>query len=195
MHLVAPVMMTPRRIAAAASAAATNATDKPAPKVIDFASIGRVPLRISLARRATARDLSVQEATDALLLEPIPDTPAAESDHSVSFMRGFSATVNSVDAGRNRRRKARNVDLPHLGLKTKALAARGMLGNNEAEEAPSPKRAARSRLSLSSSVKLSREELASQKSEIIRDRENIHVRRVSLWRSPAWIGGMLTCSV
>ncbi|KAF8603218.1 WD40 repeat-like protein [Ceratobasidium sp. AG-I] len=174
---LAPVMMTPRRVAAAASAAAAGTADRPSPKVIDFASIGRVPLRISLARRATARELSVQEATDSLLLEPIPDTPAAETDHSVSFMRGFSATVNSADAGRNRRRKARNVDIPHLGLKTKALAARGMLGNSEAEEAPSPKRSARNRQSLSSSVKLSREELASQKAEIIQDRENIHVRR------------------
>ena len=187
--------MTPRRIAAAASAAATGAADRPAPKVIDFASIGRVPLRISLARRATARELSVQEATDSLLLEPIPDTPAAETDHSVSFMRGFSATVNSADAGRNRRRKARNVDLPHLGLKTKALAARGMLGNSEAEEAPSPKRSARNRQSLSSSVKLSREELASQKAEIIQDRENIHVRRVSLRLRFTRISMILICSI
>jgi division protein 1 len=172
-------MMTPRRIAAAASAAAAGAVEHPPSSMIDFATIGRVPLRISLARRTTARDLSVREATDALLLEPIPDTPVSESDNSVSFMRGFSATINSVDASRSRRRKARNVDLPHLGLKNKALAARGMLAEGEADESPAVKKSARHRQSLSSSVKLTPEELARQKREIIQDRENIHVRRVS----------------
>ncbi|KDN39659.1 hypothetical protein RSAG8_08687, partial [Rhizoctonia solani AG-8 WAC10335] len=168
-------MMTPRRMAAAASAAATGAVENP-PSVLDFATIGRVPLRISLARRTTARDLSIREATDALLLEPIPDTPANESN-SVSFMRGFSATVNSVDASRSRRRKARNVDLPHLGLRSKALAARGMLTEGDPEESPAAKKSGRHRQSLSSSVKLTPEELARQKHEIIQDRENIHIRR------------------
>ncbi|KAG9083709.1 Mitochondrial fission protein [Ceratobasidium sp. UAMH 11750] len=172
---LAPVMMTPRRVAAAASAAASSAVHKPAPPMIDFVSLGRAPM--SLTRRTTARDLSVHEATDALLLEPIPDPPADEDPSSVSFMRGFSATVNSADAGRSRRRKARNVDLPHLGLKSKALAARGMLTGSEAEEAKEAKKKTRHRQSLSSSVKLSPEELARQKAEIIQDRENIHVRR------------------
>jgi division protein 1 len=174
-------MMTPRRIAAAASAAATGAADRPSPTMIDFATLGRVPMRISLGRKTTARDLSIQEATDALLLEPIPDTPATEDGHGVSFMRGFSATVNSADAGRSRRRKARNVDLPHLGLKSKALAARGMLGEGKAEEAGSVKKSTRHRQSLSSSVMLGSDELARQRVEIIQDREHIHVRKVSAW--------------
>ncbi|KAH7330578.1 WD40-repeat-containing domain protein [Rhizoctonia solani] len=174
---LAPSMMTPRRMAAAASAAATGAVENPPSSVLDFATIGRVPLRITLGRRATARDLSIREATDALLLEPIPDTPANESESSVSFMRGFSATVNSVDAGRSRRRKARNVDLPHLGLRNKALAARGMLTEGDQEESPAAKKSGRHRQSLSSSVRLTPEELARQKHEIIQDRENIHVRR------------------
>ncbi|QRW05871.1 mitochondrial division protein 1 [Ceratobasidium sp. AG-Ba] len=175
---LAPVMMTPRRMAAAANAAASGAPGQPARPMVDFATIGRVPLRITLGRRATARDLSIQEATDALLREPIPDTPATEDVNTVSFMRGFSATVNSADAGRSRRRKARNVDLPHLGLKHKAMAARGMLTGGDAEEdAREVKKKARHRQSLSSSVKLGPEELARQKAEIIQDRENIHVRR------------------
>ncbi|CAE6372877.1 unnamed protein product [Rhizoctonia solani] len=173
---LAPSMMTPRRMAAAASAAATGAVENP-PSVLDFATIGRVPLRISLGRRTTARDLSIREATDALLLEPIPDTPTNDSENSVSFMRGFSATVNSVDAGRSRRRKARNVDLPHLGLRSKALAARGMLMEGDPEESPAAKKSGRHRQSLSASVKLTPEELARQKHEIIQDRENIHIRR------------------
>ncbi|CAE6482311.1 unnamed protein product [Rhizoctonia solani] len=174
---LAPSMMTPRRMAAAASAAATGSIENPPSSVLDFATIGRVPLRISLGRRSTARDLSIREATDALLLEPIPDTPATETESSVSFMRGFSATVNSVDASRSRRRKARNVDLPHLGLRSKALAARGMLTEGDPEESPAAKKSGRHRHSLSSSVKLTPEELARQKREIIQDRENIHVRR------------------
>ncbi|KAF8707547.1 WD40 repeat-like protein, partial [Rhizoctonia solani] len=174
---LAPSMMTPRRMAAAASEAATGSIENPPSSVLDFATIGRVPLRISLGRRSTARDLSIREATDALLLEPIPDTPATETESSVSFMRGFSATVNSVDASRSRRRKARNVDLPHLGLRSKALAARGMLTEGDPEESPAAKKSGRHRHSLSSSVKLTPEELARQKREIIQDRENIHVRR------------------
>jgi division protein 1 len=166
-------------MAAAASAAATGSIENPPSSVLDFATIGRVPLRISLGRRSTARDLSIREATDALLLEPIPDTPATETDSSVSFMRGFSATVNSVDASRSRRRKARNVDIPHLGLRSKALAARGMLTEGDPEESPAAKKSGRHRQSLSSSVKFTPEELARQKHEIIQDRENIHVRRVS----------------
>ncbi|KAG8741769.1 Mitochondrial fission protein [Ceratobasidium sp. 414] len=172
---LAPVMMTPRRVAAAASAAAASAVHKPTPPMIDFVSLGRAPM--SLARRTTARDVSVQEATDALLLEPIPDPPAGDDATSVSFMRGFSATVSSADAGRSRRRKARNVDLPHLGLRSKALAARGMLTGSGAEEAKEAKKKTRHRQSLSSSVKFSPEELARQKAEIIQDRENIYVRR------------------
>lgn len=172
-------MMTPRRVAAAASAAAAGGVERAPKSVLDFATIGRVPLRITLGRRTTARDLSVREATDALLLEPIPDSPVNESDNSVSFMRGFSATINSVDASRSRRRKARNVEMPHLGLKNKALAARGMLADGESEESPAAKKAARRGQSLSSSVKLTPEELARQKHEIIQDREHIHVRRVS----------------
>ncbi|KAG9122093.1 Mitochondrial fission protein [Ceratobasidium sp. 392] len=171
---LAPRIMTPRNMAATANAAATM---RPSQPMIDFASIARAPLRLSLARRTTARNLSVSEATDSLLLEPIPDTPATEDPNTVSFMRGFSATVNSADAGRSRRRKARNVEMPHLGLKTKALAARGMLAGSEAEEAKETKKKARHRQSLSSSVKLGPEELARQKVEIIQDRENIHVRR------------------
>lgn len=188
-------MMTPRRIVAAASAAAAGAVESPPTSPIDFASIGRVPLRISLARRTTARDLSVKEATDALLLEPIPDTPVNESDSSVSFMRGFSATINSTEAGRSRRRKARNVDLPHLGLRSKALAARGMLGDVEHDESPAAKKSGRHRQSLSSSVKLGPEELARQKREIIQDRENIHIRRVSRMCSGAYSGAGLTISM
>ncbi|KAJ1310674.1 hypothetical protein OPQ81_009201 [Rhizoctonia solani] len=174
---LAPSMMTPRRMAAAANAAASGAVENSPSSMLDFATIGRVPLRITLGRRTTARDLSIREATDALLLEPIPDTPATETENSVSFMRGFSATVNSVDASRTRRRKARNVDLPHLGLRNKALAARGMLTEGDQDESPAAKKSGRHRQSLSSSVKLTPEELARQKHEIIQDRENIHVRR------------------
>ncbi|CAE6511874.1 unnamed protein product [Rhizoctonia solani] len=174
---LAPSMMTPRRMAAAASAAATGAVENPPSSVLDFSTLGRVPLRITLGRRTTARDLSIREATDTLLLEPIPDTPATETENSVSFMRGFSATVNSVDASRSRRRKARNVDMPHLGLRSKALAARGMLTEGDQEESPAAKKSGRHRQSLSSSVKLTPEELARQKHEIIQDRENIHIRR------------------
>ncbi|TFK76686.1 WD40 repeat-like protein [Pluteus cervinus] len=193
---LAPVIMTPRMINSA------TVSSRPRGSVggssfssakVDFASIGRAPHRLGLGtRRITSRDLQIVEATDELLEAEVPEPDGVAS--SVSLLRGFNATIPSSDTGRTRRRQMRSVETPRLGLKKLGMNARGLLAEDEDHEGQSiaseedmvlvpraengkkkPKK--RGRESLSASKTLGKEELSRQKKEILRDRENLHVRR------------------
>ena len=84
----------------------------------------------------------------------------------------------------------RNVETPRLGLKKLGMSARGLLAEEEDHEGQSvasedevvlvrPHAGQRKgRESLSAAKKLGKEELSRQSQEILRDKENIHVKRV-----------------
>ncbi|EIN13432.1 WD40 repeat-like protein [Punctularia strigosozonata HHB-11173 SS5] len=181
---------------------------------MDFATLGRAPVqavRISLGgRRVTSRDLQIVEATDELLNLSLgedddgsnegaeeegrmgPDRGKGGMKPSVSLLRGFEATIPSAEKGKSRRRQARSVDTPKMGLKRLGMSARGMLAEDEERESVAseedvvivgrkrgvrPKQKRKGRESLSAMKTLGKEELTRQTEEILRDKENIHVRR------------------
>ena len=191
--------MTPKMINGVANASAKRgslASSTGSLSKMDFAALGRAPLRLTLnSRRVTSRDLQIVEATDELLEEDVPEPEGVAQ--TVSLLRGFNATIPSADKGRSRRRQTRNVDAPRLGLKRLGMQSRGMLADEESHDGESVdgeddvvvvgargtmgkkgKGKKRSRPSLSASVMFGRDELVRQTQEIQRDKENIHVRRV-----------------
>ncbi|KAF8973813.1 WD40 repeat-like protein [Flammula alnicola] len=152
---------------------------------MDFATLGRAPLRIGLgSRRITSGDLQIFEATEELLEAEVPEPEGVASN--VSLLRGFNATIPSAEQSKTRRRQMRNVDTPRLGLKRLGMSARGLLADEDEHEGQSvaseedvvvvrhPKKG---RESLSATKKLGIEELSRQSQEILRDKENIHVKR------------------
>ncbi|KZV77449.1 WD40 repeat-like protein [Peniophora sp. CONT] len=159
---------------------------------MDFATLGRAPMRIALgSRRLTSRELQIVEDTDDLLRAPIPDAPELQAG-APSLLRGFQATIPSADKGRSRRRQTRNIETPRLGLKKLAASARGMIGEGAEEEeedgvlvggaGPDRERGRkgrrkRGRESLAANKVFGRDELERQTDEIRRDKENLHVRR------------------
>lgn len=158
---------------------------------LDFATIGRAPLRLGLgAQRKTSRELEVVETASDLLAAALPDASPEEMGMP-SLLRGFEATVPSAETARARRRATRNVDAPRLGLKRLSLGSRGLMTEAAVEEAESEEdvvvvarergrhgRKKRGRESLSANKVFGREELERQTREIARDKENLHVRRV-----------------
>lgn len=157
---------------------------------MNFATLGRAPLRLTLGnRRVTSRDLQVAEATQELLGADVPEPDGVASD--VSLLRGFNATIPSSEKNRTRRRQLRNVDVPKLGLRKVGLQARGML-EDEGEDGHSVvseddvvlvdqgkrKGKRKPRQSLNTTKILGKDELTRQAQEIIADKENLHVRRV-----------------
>jgi mitochondrial division protein 1 len=188
--------MTPRMINSAATVAsrrgANSITQQPrmSSSKMDFATIGRAPLRLGLgSRRITSGDLQIVEATDELLDAEIPEPDGVASD--VSLLRGFKATIPSAEQSRQRRRQMRNVDTPRLGLKKLGMSARGLLTDDEDHDGQSVaseedmvvignQKKKRGRESLSTAKRLGKDELTRQISEIMRDKENAHVKRVSL---------------
>lgn len=189
--------------AATVSSKSRAAIDNAPARVVDFATLGRAPGRLTLgSRRLTSRDLQIVEATDELLAAAVPEPDGVAS--SVSLMRGFNATIPSAEKGRSRRRQARNVDAPHMGLKKMGMHARGMLGEDEEAEKESvvseedmvlvngrgkgkEKGKRRGRKSLAAGKTFGKEELARQTREILRDKENIGVRRVSGLSRPLFL--------
>lgn len=171
---------------------------------MDFATLGRAPMRLTLStRRITSGDLQIVEATEELLDADVPEAEGVASN--VSLLRGFNATIPSAEKSRTRRRMMRNVDAPRIGLKKLGMSARGLLvdGGEGGEEdgddhegrsvgseedvvivgrtddrGRKGKGKKRGRESLSAAKKLGKEELKRQTKEIMRDKENIHVRRV-----------------
>lgn len=156
---------------------------------MDFATLGRAPLRLGLgSKRITSGDLQIFEAAEELLEAEVPEPVGVASN--VSLLRGFNATIPSAEQSKTRRRQMRNVDTPRLGLKKLGMSARGLLTEDEDHEEqsvvseddmvvvrPHPGQR-KGRESLSAAKKLGKEELSRQSQEILRDKENIHVKRV-----------------
>lgn len=154
--------------------------------LVDFASLGRARLGFRPSHRVTSREMHIVEAADELLEVDVPELEGVASN--VSLLRGFEATIPSADRSRTRRRQMRNVDTPKLGLKKLGMNARGLLTEEEDNESQSVvseedvvvvgRKKRKGRESLSTAKRLGKEELARQRDEILRDKENLHVRRV-----------------
>lgn len=193
---LAPVIMTPRMMNAAATVSSRSRGSLGASASggsrLDFATLGRAPMRLTLGtRRITSRDLQIVEATDELLDAEIPEAEGVASD--VSLLRGFNATVPSSEKNRTRRKQMRNVETPRIGLKKLGMSARGMMMEDEEErsiaseedvvvvsrldERGKRKGKRRGRESLSAAKTLGKDELRRQTQEILLDKENLHVRR------------------
>ncbi|KAG2045293.1 WD40-repeat-containing domain protein [Suillus americanus] len=193
---LAPVIMTPRMMNAAATVSSRSRGSLGASASggsrLDFATLGRAPMRLTLgSRRITSRDLQIVEATDELLDAEIPEAEGIASD--VSLLRGFNATVPSSEKNRTRRKQMRNVETPRIGLKKLGMSARGMMMEDEEErsiaseedvvvvsrldERGKRKGKRRGRESLSAAKALGKDELRRQTQEILLDKENLHVRR------------------
>jgi division protein 1 len=198
-----PKMMAHAQTVSARPRAIGTSSTRPA---LDFATIGRTPLRLGLgARRTTSRELEVVETASELLAAALPDAlPDGGEMGMPSLLRGFEATVPSADSARARRRATRNVDAPRLGLKRLSLGARGLM----ADEAESEEdvvvvgreqrgrrggRKKRGRESLSANKVFGREELERQTREIARDKENLHVRRVCIFSHSRAPGQLIGC--
>ncbi|KAI0063225.1 WD40 repeat-like protein [Artomyces pyxidatus] len=196
--------MTPKMMAHAATVSSRSrppaVTATPHRHRVDFATLGRTPLRLGLGtRRMTSRELEIVEAAGELLSAEIPDTPtatASDEEQPPSLLRGFQATIPSADKGRTRRRLTRSVEAPRMGLKRMGLGAQGLTmdepeaeGEAESEDdvvvvgaGPGRERGKRGRKkrgreSLSAGKVFGRDELERQKTEIKKDKENLHVRR------------------
>ncbi|KAJ8481478.1 hypothetical protein ONZ45_g15304 [Pleurotus djamor] len=198
---LAPVIMTPRMMNTVSSSnrpRASVGSSSMSGSRVDFATLGRAPFRLGLGgtRRVTSRDLQIVEATEELLEAELPEPDGVASN--VSLLRGFNATIPSAEQGRSRRRQMRNVDTPKLGLRKMGRSARGMIGDEDEEgdhvdhegqsvaseedmvvvgKAGKGKRRRRGRESLSASKTLGKEELTRQRKEILKDKENVHVKR------------------
>ncbi|KAF7798617.1 hypothetical protein EIP86_009839 [Pleurotus ostreatoroseus] len=190
---LAPVIMTPRMMNVMSRPRASVGGSGVSSSALDFATIGRAPLRFSLnSRKLTSRDLEIVEATDELLEEEVPEPDGVATN--VSLLRGFNATIPSADKGRTRRKQTRNVDAPRLGLKRLGMSARGMLAEDEENDGDTSeddvvvvgkpgssgkkiKAKRKGRQSLSAGKHFGKDELLRQEKEIKRDKENIHVRR------------------
>lgn len=185
--------MTPRMVQAAVTSSRNSSipsvgSSKVGPKV-DFNTIGRAPLRLTMNRTVTSQDLEILESTPDLLLTPIPEPDGVAKD--VSLLKGFNATIPSSEKGKIRRRKMRNVGfdedqgegpgLKKLGFQTRGLLTEGAQDHDEAQGNTGKKRRAKKgRESAMSSKLLGPEELNRQRGEILQDKENLHVRRVCL---------------
>ncbi|KAF8912915.1 WD40-repeat-containing domain protein [Gymnopilus junonius] len=187
---LAPVIMTPRMINSAATVSSrprASITSSSMTRKLDFATLGRAPLRLGLgSKRITSGDLQIFEATEELLEAEVPEPEGIASN--VSLLRGFNATIPSAENSKTRRRQMRNVETPRLGLKKLGMSARGLLTEEEDTEGQSVASSEddivlvrhvgkKGRESLSTTKKLGREELTRQSQEIMRDKENIHVKR------------------
>ncbi|KAK7468509.1 Mitochondrial fission protein [Stygiomarasmius scandens] len=191
---LAPVIMTPKMINSATVSSRRSVADSTITRSkMDFATLGRAPLRLGLgSRRITSRDLEIVEATEQLLQSEVPEPDGVASN--VSLLRGFNATIPSAEQSRSRRRQMRSVEAPHIGLKKLGMNARGLLTDEDDHEgqsvaseddvvvipradAATRKGKRRGRESLSATKMLGKDELTRQRKEILRDKENLHVRR------------------
>ncbi|THH12969.1 hypothetical protein EW146_g7199 [Bondarzewia mesenterica] len=191
---LAPIIMTPRMIARTVSNRPRESINGVSIRPrMDFATLGRAPLRLGLGtRRITSHDLEIVEAAGELLAAEIPDAPADAGEEfggAPSLLRGFQATIPSADKGRVRRRMTRNVDAPKMGLKKLGMGSRGLMVDEEGSEDDvvvvgkedrgrgKKGRKKRGRESLSANKVFGKDELQRQTREIMRDKENLHVRR------------------
>lgn len=141
------------------------------------------------SKRITSGDLQIFEATDELLEADVPEPAGVASN--VSLLKGFNATIPTAEQSKARRRHMRNVDTPRLGLRKLGMSARGMMAEEEDHDAGSSVaseedvvvvrgagKQKKGRESLSAAKRLGTEELTRQTQEIVRDKENLHVKRV-----------------
>lgn len=161
----------------------------------DYTTLGRAPIKFQLgSRRISSRDLQIVEATDELLDVEVPEPDGLASD--VSLLRGFNATIPSSEKSRTRRRQTRNVEA-RIGVKRIGMGHRGLIGDEDEQESviseedvvlvghstsrdkKSKAKRKRGRESLSANILFGKEELLRQTQEIVRDKENLHVRKVS----------------
>jgi len=189
-HSVAPAIMTPKIMSHAATVSSkSNYIKNTGRSTTDFATIARAPLRFTVSRRITSRDLQIVEAANELLEAEVPEPEGVASN--VSLLRGFNATIPSAEKGKSRRRQTRNVDAPAPGLKKLGLNARGLLAEDEHEvqsvvseedvvlvNETTPKAKRKPRQSLGTTKILGKEELRRQRSEILKDKGNVQVKRV-----------------
>jgi len=182
--------MTPRLISAATTLSTRSRASVCASSKLDFATIGRVPMRLGFgtSHRMTSRELQIVEASEELLEADFPEPEGVASNFSL--LRGFEATIPSADKSRTRRRQIRHVETPKLGLKKLGMSARGLMAEEEDNDnqstisegdlalVASQNLKRRGRESLSASKRLGKEELTRQQQEIMRDKENLYVRRV-----------------
>lgn len=205
---VAPHIMRPRILNAAVAAGASVSSSTSSAALVgrrqarltqgfSITSPGRSLVRIGGAIRQgpiTSNDLRILEASDEILLNAgitdLPDATGIAAD--VSLLRGFQATVPSALEGRSRRRKARAREGPKLGLKAMGEQARGLLteGDVDDEEASAfqskeARKARRANAARGKEEPLSADELMKQNEEIMLEKENINVRRVS--RVVPWV--------
>ncbi|KDN45098.1 WD40 repeat-like protein [Tilletiaria anomala UBC 951] len=196
---IAPHIMRPRMLqaAAAASASISNASHSSNMLGLQSGSLrltnpGRSLVRFgNMVRHGpiTSTDLRIQEASDQILLTAAmgdveePTGIAAE----VSLLRGYQATIPSALEGKSRRRKARGRDAPHMGLKSMGNSARGLLTDGDAAESQrdvsisrEARKARRSAAAKGKEIPLSEEELQEQLGDILTDKENLSVRRMLL---------------
>ena len=187
--------MTPKIMNHAATVSSkSNYVKNTGRSTTDFATIARAPLRFTTSRRITSRDLQIVEAANELLEAEVPEPEGVASN--VSLLRGFNATIPSAEKGKSRRRQTRNVDTTALGLKKLGLNARGLLAEDEHEgqsvmseedvvlvNETTPKAKRKPRQSMGTTKILGKEELKRQRSEILKDKGNIQVKRVSSFAS------------
>jgi len=164
---------------------------------VDFNTLARAPLRLTVARHITAGDLDILESTPDLLSAPIPEAEGVAKD--VSLLKGFQATIPSSEKNKVRRRKTRNVQLGNgeedegeMGLNRLGMKARGLLTEEPHNQGSSGAKRRASRKqgdALAASKILGKEELNRQRREIVQDKENRHVRRVrAICMVPLWLG-------
>ena len=183
--------MTPKIMSHAATVSnKSNYVKNTGRSTTDFATIARAPLRFTVNRRITSRDLQIVEAANELLEAEVPEPEGVASN--VSLLRGFNATIPSAEKGKSRRRQTRNVDTPALGLKKLGSNARGLLAEDEHEgqsvvdedavlvNESTPKAKRKPRQSLNAAKILGKDELRRQRGEILKDKENLQVKRVRL---------------
>jgi hypothetical protein len=61
----------------------------------------KAPLRLTVNRRITSRDLQIVEVTNELLEAEVPEPEGVASNDSL--LRGFNATIPSAEKGKSRR--------------------------------------------------------------------------------------------
>ncbi len=194
---IAPHIMRPRMLQAAAAASASVSSTNTSSALLGLGggrlritNPGRSLVRFSNIVRqggVTSTDLRIQEASDQILLTAAmgdieePSGVAAE----VSLFRGYQATKPSALEGKAKRRKARGRDIPTMGLKAMSNSARGLMiessSLSDVENSPVSKdarKAKRAAAAKGKEIPLSLEELSAQLDEIMGDKENISVRRV-----------------
>ena len=203
-RLVAPTLMQPKFLNSASSS--SSKIVRPLTRPAAPYPLLRLPTSLpagftNLPNRTTSSSLAILEAVDklaSLSLETPKDGPEGASP---SLIRGFKATVPSSEIPKQRRRMLRGgivdqgLGYEKIGLKKLGDRARGLLTEHE-EDGNSKdslgvgrksRKKKRARISESRHLegRLHLEDLLKQADEIAQDKENLHVRTVSIVPLPS----------